>query len=67
MSLVPAPVVEAPQPLSPNGQVMVEDKPLTQKWWFWTAVGVATAALTGSIVYAATRPSGTSLEAIHVR
>ncbi|HEY4183968.1 MAG TPA: hypothetical protein VGP07_02825 [Polyangia bacterium] len=38
------------------------EKPIYQKWWFWTAIGVALVGA-GVITYAATRSSGSSCEA----
>ena len=40
------------------------DTPVTRRWWFWTALGVAAVAVTGAVVYAASDSPPTMLPSI---
>ena len=43
-----------------------ESRPsLTERWWFWPAVGVAALTLTGGIIYVATDTNEATLPSIH--
>ena len=51
----PKPVPPPPKQSSPS---------LYERWWFWPVVGTAAVAVTGGIIYAATRSDETMLPAV---
>ena len=51
---MPAPIAEAPLLEAPAAPLHADG--ITRKWWFWAGAGTVAAAITGGIIFAATRP-----------
>jgi hypothetical protein len=63
VTVAPDPASTAPvfvtSPALDEGPTPIEERPLYRTWWFWTAIGVGAAVVTGAAIYYGTAPTTT--------